>query len=66
MQRTPKPEPGADLDLGHDLDLGDRLAALNWFGVKAALGALVCSVHPRPRPSPQHGRNPDRAFVHSL
>jgi hypothetical protein len=26
----------------------------------------VCSGHPRPRPSPQHGRNPDRAFVHSL
>jgi hypothetical protein len=32
----------------------------------AMIGALVCSGHPRPRPSPQHGRNPDRAFVHSL
>jgi hypothetical protein len=39
MQNATKPEAA---DLGHDLDL-DRLAALDWFVVKAVLGVLVRS-----------------------
>jgi len=47
--------------------IAKRAASPEMITSKALLAdALVCSVHPRPRPSPQHGRNPDRAFVHSL
>jgi hypothetical protein len=45
MPTTPRPTPAADL--------GNPLAALNWYLVRAVLGVLV----PRPRPSPQ-SQNP--------